>query len=53
MDFTVEIFLRNIVTQTNFIEFRDRRIFPEFRGDERRVDPKNEIFRKIPKMLNI
>ena len=30
MDFTVGIFSRNLVTQANFIEFRDSRIFTNF-----------------------
>ena len=53
IDFTVEssheTFSRNLVTQTNFVKFRDRWIFLQFRGNGRRVDPKNDIFRKIPK----
>ena len=44
MDFTVGIVSRNLVTQTNFIEFRDSQNFHVFRGDRCSVDPKNEIF---------
>ena len=53
MDFTVEFVPRNLVTQSNFVGFQDSRIFHEFRSDERRVDPKNEIFRKILKNCQI
>ena len=49
MDFTIEIVSQNLVTKTNFVEFQDHRIFPEFRSDRCRVNSKNEIFRKIPK----
>ena len=49
MDFIIEIVSRNLVTRMNFVEFLDRRIFPEFRDDGCPMDPKNGIFRKIPK----
>ena len=47
MDIIVEIVSRNLVTHVNFVEFRNNRIFHEFREDGRRVDPENGIFRKM------
>ena len=51
MDFVIEFVLKNLVTQSNVVGFRDNRIFHEFQSDERRVDPKNDIFRKIQKNI--
>ena len=43
MDLTVGFVSQNLVTQTNFIEFRDNQIFQEFQSDGCLVKPKNEI----------
>ena len=44
MNFNVGFVLRNLVTQKIFIEFRDSRIFHDFRGNGRLVTPRDEIF---------
>ena len=49
MEISIGIVSRNLVTHANFVEFRNSRIFHEFREDGRRVDLENWIFRKIPK----
>ena len=46
MDITIGFFSQNLVTQMNFVEFRDNQIFHNFRDDECLVDPKNGIFEK-------
>ena len=43
-DLTVGFVLRNLITQTNFVEFRDSQNFHDFQGERCPVDPKNEIF---------
>ena len=43
---------RNLVTQKNFVKFQDSRNFHVFQGDERLVNPKNNIFEKILKLGN-
>ena len=52
MDLTVRFLSRNLVTQTNFIEFRDSRIFHDFWDDGCLVDPKTGFLRKILKVGN-
>ena len=49
MDFTIGIVSRNLVTQANFVEFRDSRIFTNFEATGVEWTLKNEIFRKILK----
>ena len=49
MDLIVGFVSRNLVTQTNFVEFRDSQIFHDFQGKQVSVNPKNEIFEKILK----
>ena len=46
MDLTVGFVSQNLVTQINFVEFRDSRIFHNVRGDKCLVDPNNGIFKK-------
>ena len=43
-DFAVGIFSQNLVTQVNFVEFRDGRNFHVFQGDGCSVDPKKRDF---------
>ena len=45
MELTVGFVSRNLVTQTNFVEFRDSLIFHDFR-DKCLLNPKNGIFMK-------
>ena len=49
MEIRIGIVSRNLVTYANFVEFRNSRIFHEFREDGRQVDLENGIFRKISK----
>ena len=51
MDLIVGFVSRNLVTQTNFVEFRDSRNFT-IKEVRCLADPKNEILRKISKVLN-
>ena len=46
MDFTVGFVSRNLVTQKNFIEFLDSRIFSIFGASGVRWTPKTEFLRK-------
>ena len=43
MNLTVGFVLRNLITQMNFVEFKDSQIFHEFRGDGCPVKPKKKI----------
>ena len=43
MNLTVGFVSRNVVTQMDFVELQDSRIFHKFRGNNCPVKPKNEI----------
>ena len=43
MELIVGFVSQNLVTQTNFVEFRESRILTFFRGDGCRMTPKDEI----------
>ena len=42
MDLTIGFVSKNLVTKTKFIEFRDNKIFHEFRGDGVSGKPKKK-----------
>ena len=46
MDFIVGIVSINLVTQTNFVKFRESRNSHLFWGDRCPVDPKNKILKE-------
>ena len=48
MDFTVEFVSRNLVTQSNFVEFRDSRIFTKFEAIGIKWTPENENCEENP-----
>ena len=47
MDFTVGFVSQNLVTQKDFVEFRDSRIFVISLGRRLFSDPEDEIFTRI------
>ena len=53
MNFPVEFISRNLVTQSNFVELRDSRIFTKFEAIDIELTPEHENFEENPEKFQI